>query len=317
MPRETMKLTAQEGPLEERAERLRAALAAADRVMVGAGSGLSTAAGFVYSGARFRRYFADFELKYGFHDMYSGGFYPFPTLEEQWAYWSRYLYVNRYMDAPKPVYGKLLALLRGKDYFVLTTNVDHCFQKAGFDKERLFYTQGDYGLWQCSVPCHRETYPNGEAVRRMVEAQGYVIAEDGTLGLPESVTPKMAVPSELVPYCPRCGKPMSMNLRADGTFVEDAGWYIAEGRYEAFAQAALKGRTLYLELGVGYNTPGIIKYPFWRWTAGNPQAVYACINTGEALCPQEIQERSICLDGDIGQILDRLGPAGEKEEGAG
>ena len=195
--------------------KLREAIKEANAVIIGAGAGFSASAGFVYTGERFDRYFRDFADKYRFHDMYSGGFYPYKTLEEHWAYWSRYIYINRYMDAPKPVYEKLLELVRDKDYFVLTTNVDHCFQKAGFDKQRLFYTQGDYGLWQCSEPCHQATYDNAETVRKMVEAQGFVIAEDGTLTLPEGVTPKMAVPSELVPHCPRCGKPMSMNLRAE------------------------------------------------------------------------------------------------------
>ena len=186
----------------------------ADAVVIGAGAGLSTAAGFTYSGERFDRYFSDFAANYHFSDMYSGGFYSYDMLEEYWAYWSRYIYINRYLDAPKPVYEKLLSLLKGKDYFVLTTNVDHCFQKAGFDKKRLFYTQGDYGLWQCSVPCHKKTYDNEKIVRQMMEQQK-----------------DMKVPSELIPRCPVCGAPMTMNLRADNTFVEDEGWHTASERY--------------------------------------------------------------------------------------
>ena len=285
-------------------ERLKAALQNCNAVVIGAGAGLSTAAGFTYTGERFERYFSDFARKYGIRDMYSGGFYPFPTREEFWAYWSRYIYINRYQDAPKPVYKKLLSLVKSKDYFVLTTNVDHCFQKAGFDKHRLFYTQGDYGLFQCSEPCCQETFYNEETVRSMVAAQGYTIEPDGTLAPPE--TPEMTVPAELVPHCPHCGQPMSMNLRADDTFVEDDGWHRAAERYENFLRTRAGQHILFLELGVGYNTPVIIKYPFWRMTAKNPDAVYACLNQGQVICPEEIERRSICIDGDIGDILARL-----------
>ena len=257
--------------------------------MVGAGAGLSTSAGFVYDGERFKQYFSDFEERYGFHDMYSGGFYPYDTLEEYWAYWSRYILINRYEDAPKPVYGRLLQLVRDKDYFVLTTNVDHCFQKAGFDKGRLFYTQGDYGLWQCSKACHEKTYDNETQVRRMVTEQR-----------------DMKIPSALVPHCPVCGAPMTMNLRCDNSFVQDDGWYAAAGRYEDFIRRHKDMHLLFLELGVGYNTPVIIKYPFWQMTAQNSRAVYACINSGEAVCPQEIRQRAICMDADIGTVLSQL-----------
>jgi NAD-dependent SIR2 family protein deacetylase len=237
------------------AARLRKVLDTADAVVLGAGAGLSTSAGFIYTGERFQAYFRDFAEKYGFQDMYSGGFYPFESPEELWAYWSRYIYVNRYMDPPKPVYDQLLALVRDKDYFVLTTNVDHCFQKAGFDKKRLFYTQGDYGLFQCSEPCCQETYENGDAIRQMVEAQGFVVAQDRTLTLPEGVTPQMTIPAELVPRCPRCGKPMKMNLRSDDKFVEDAGWHLHAGYYTEFLRRHQNAKTLFLELAVGYNTP--------------------------------------------------------------
>ena len=269
--------------------RLRQELDRADAVVIGAGAGLSASAGFTYSGERFEKYFGDFIEKYGFRDMYSGGFYPFETLEEHWAYWSRYIYINRYLDAPKPVYSTLLKLVQDRDYFVLTTNVDHCFQKASFDKHRLFYTQGDYGLWQCSRPCHSKTYDNEEAVRAMLAQQN-----------------SMKIPGELVPHCPVCGAPMSMNLRADGSFVEDSGWHKAARRYEEFLRRHEEMRVLFLELGVGGNTPGIIKYPFWRMTYENPRAVYACVNLGEAWAPKEIAERSVCIDGDIGETLECL-----------
>lgn len=284
---------------------LKQELGTADAVVVGAGAGLSTSAGFTYTGARFHKYFGDFIEKYGFHDMYSGGFYPFDSLEEHWAYWSRYIYINRYMDAPKPVYRELLQLVQKKDYFALTTNVDHQFQKAGFDKDRLFYTQGDYGLWQCSKPCHQKTYDNEAAIRKMAEAQGFKITGQG-LTIPDGVSLAMTVPAELVPHCPVCGAPMSMNLRADDTFVEDDGWHEAAGRYEEFLHCHTGTHILYLELGVGGNTPVIIKYPFWRMTYQNPRAVYACVNLSEAYCPKEIQKRAICIEGDIGTVLNSL-----------
>lgn len=292
--------------MEEKMGRLKQALEQAEAVVIGAGAGLSTAAGFLYAGERFRKYFQDFIVKYGFRDMYSGGFYPFPTLNEHWAYWSRYIYVNRYMDPPSPVYQKLYEIVKDKDYFVLTTNVDHCFQKAGFDKERLYYTQGDYGLFQCSGPCHEKTYDNAETVRAMVEAQGFRIAADGSLYVPDGITPLLEVTDELIPHCPVCGKPMSMNLRADDTFVQDEGWYLAAKRYETFLTQHSGQKVVFLELGVGYNTPGIIKYPFWRMTAENQEAVYACLNRGEAVCPREIESQSVCIDGDIGWVLQQI-----------
>lgn len=290
----------------DKPQALAAALAAADAVVIGAGAGLSTSAGFVYAGERFDRYFSDFGAKYRFNDMYSGGFYPYERLEEHWAYWSRYIYVNRYMDPPEPVYDRLLELVKDKDYFVLTTNVDHCFQKAGFDRRRLFYTQGDYGLFQCSEPCHQETYDNEEAVRAMVLAQGFRLDLRGNLVVPEGAALKTEIPTELVPRCPRCGKPMTMNLRSDNTFVEDEGWHRAAERYAQFLRRHQGMRTVFLELGVGYNTPVIIKYPFWQMTARNPSATYACINYGEAYCPKEIARQSICIDGDIGAVLRQL-----------
>lgn len=220
----------------EKIEQLRGKIENTDTIVIGAGAGLSASAGFTYSGERFQKYFNDFIEKYHFRNMYEGGFYSFDSLEEYWAYWSRYIYINRYMNAPKPVYENLYELVKDKDYFVLTTNVDHCFQKAGFDKYRLFYTQGDYGLFQCSGPCHMSTYENEGTIRKMVEAQGYVIDRNGILILPEGNAPKMTVPTELVPHCPECGRPMSMNLRADNTFVEDEGWHRASKRYADFLQ---------------------------------------------------------------------------------
>ena len=273
----------------EQLERLQTALQDCDAVVIGAGAGLSTSAGFVYTGERFEKYFSDFAQKYGIRDMYSGGFYPFATPEEHWAYWSRYIFINRYQDAPRPVYDDLLKLVQDKDYFVITTNVDHCFQKVGFDKKRLFYTQGDYGLFQCSEPCCQETFDNETVIREMMERQ-----ED------------MKIPTELLPTCPHCGKPLTMNLRSDDKFVEDEGWHSAAERYENFLRTRAGGKILFLELGVGYNTPVIIKYPFWQMTAKNPNATYVCINQGQAVCPQEIERQTICIDADIDTILRKI-----------
>ena len=289
--------------------RLKEEIQNADAIVIGAGAGLSTAAGFTYSGERFERFFSDFEAKYGFHDMYSGGFYPFPTPEEQWAYWSRFIYCNRYMNVDNGTYKCLFELVKGKEYFVITTNVDHQFQKAGFDKNRLFYTQGDYGLFQCSEPCHAQTYDNEEIIKDMIEFQE-----------------NMKIPTELIPRCPKCGKPMSMNLRSDDTFVEDEGWHNAALNYECFlgehmdvfgepteephGSGYCKGlkehdgqHILFLELGVGMNTPGIIKFPFWKMTAKNANAVYACVNFGQAYAPDEIADRAICIDRNIKEVL--------------
>ena len=268
------------------ADSLRRKIQEADAVLVGAGAGLSASAGLTYAGRRFEQGFGDFIARYGFTDMYAAGFYPYPTPEAYWAYWSRHIACNRYDQPPGRPYLDLLELLRGKDFFVLTTNVDHQFQLAGFDKSRLFYTQGDYGLFQCSKPCHAQTYDNERAVRRMVAEQK-----------------DLAVPSELLPRCPVCGAPMAMNLRVDASFVEDAGWHAACGRYEAFLSRHEGTRLLLLELGVGGNTPGIIKYPFWQLAARSPKAFYVTLNLGEALCPREIASRSLCIDGDIGKVL--------------
>lgn len=270
-------------------DRLRQEINTADAIVIGAGAGLSTASGLTYSGERFMRYFADFHNKYGITDIYSGGFYPFSTLEEYWAWWSRHIYYNRYAEPPGKPYTDLLSMVQGKDYFVLTTNVDHQFQLAGFDKRRLFYTQGDYGLWQCSEPCHQATYDNEAAVRQMIDQQ-----QD------------MMIPSALIPRCPKCGKSMTMNLRSDSTFVQDEGWYAAAQRYEQFLQRTEGRHVLFLELGVGGNTPVIIKYPFWQMTWRNPNAVYACVNLGEAIAPKEIMEQSILLDADIAAVLHDL-----------
>ena len=270
-------------------KRLQEEIETADAIVIGAGSGLSAAAGLTYEGERFQKYFSDFAAKYPIRDIYSGGFYAFSNLEEHWAWWSRHIYYNRYVDAPKPVYKDLLKLVNSKDYFVLTTNVDHQFQRAGFDKKRLFYTQGDYGLFQCSEPCCRETFDNEGIVKEMIEKQR-----------------NMRIPTDLIPYCPHCGKPLTVNLRCDDTFVQDGGWYQAQSRYQDFLRCHEGLHILFFELGVGANTPVIIKYPFWRMTAQNKQATYVSINFGEAICPNEIKKQAICINGDIGGVLEQI-----------
>ena len=270
----------------DKIKKLKKDIDSTDAILIGAGAGMSTSAGLTYSGERFYRFFSDFHKKYGINDIYSGGFYPYDTPQEYWAWWSRHIYYNRYdIPAGKP-YTDLLDLVKDKDYFVLTTNVDHQFQIAGFDKHRLFYTQGDYGLFQCSKPCSQKTYDNEAAVRKMVAAQR-----------------AMRIPTELIPKCPVCGAPMTVNLRSDMTFVQDEGWYAAAGRYEDYLRRHENSHILLIELGVGMNTPVIIKYPFWQMTANNKDATYVCINRSEAYCPEDIADRSICIDADIGKTI--------------
>lgn len=269
--------------------KLREVLDNTDTIIIGAGAGMSASAGFSYSGERFEKYFSDFKQHYGIKDMYSGGFYSYETLEEYWAWWSRHIYINRYDVPVGEPYKNLLKLVQDKDYFVITTNVDHQFQFAGFDKQRLFYTQGDYGLWQCSKVCHQKTYDNESEVRKMISKQK-----------------DFKIPTELIPKCPVCNAPMIMNLRCDDTFVQDEGWYAACSRYNAFIRRNKGKHIVFLELGVGGNTPAIIKYPFWQMTHQNHNAIYACINYNESYCPEEIEKQSICIDGDINDMLHEL-----------
>ena len=271
---EHFRKTKEPEPIEARIQRLKTALQDADAVIIGAGAGLSAAAGYTYAGARFERHSGTSSRNTASRTCIPAAFIPLPRSGNT-----------------------------GRGGAVLTTNVDHCFQRAGFDKQRLFYTQGDYGLWQCSRPCHDETYDNEETVHQMLLAQGFAITENGELETPDWCEIQMAVPTELVPRCPRCGRPMTMNLCADDTFVEDAGWQQASGRYQEFLRAHEGQRLVYWEIGVGYNTPVIIKYPFWRRTAQNPNATYVCMSRSHADCPDEIRGRSICLAGDAHEIL--------------
>ena len=274
---------------ENEIKKLQEAIHTADAILIGAGAGLSTAAGLAYSGERFHRLFGDFEKKYGITDMYTGGFFPFPTEEERWAWWSRHIWYNRYTDAPKPVYQQLLSIVKDKDYFVLTTNVDHQFQRAGFDKNRLFYTQGDYGLLQCTKPCCQKTWDNEEQVREMVEKQK-----------------DMRIPTELIPRCPNCGRLMTTNLRADDKFVEDEGWYEAAKRYDEFTKKVQGQKLLLLELGVGMNTPGIIKIPFLKMAMNDDKITYACIGLDDVWIPDETKDRSIGISADISDVISQI-----------
>lgn len=294
------------GSRGEAAARLKNEIETADAIVIGAGAGLSTAAGFRYDGERFEKWFSDFSRAYGVRDMYSGGFYPYPSKEITWAFFARNIYVNRYLDPPKPVYEELYALVKDKDYFVITTNVDHCFQKAGFDKTRLFYTQGDYGLFQSTDPANRKTYDNEEWVGRAMEAQGFLRNEKGLFEAPQNGGVKMEIPTELLPKCPDDGRDFTMNLRSDDSFVEDEGWHRASAAYSDFLKRHRGLHVLFLEIGVGMNTPVIVKYPFWQMTSENPKAVYACLNFSEAYCPQQIEKRSICMEGDCADIISRL-----------
>ena len=273
----------------DKIKRLQEVIFKADAILIGAGAGLSTSAGLSHAGKRFDKYFSDFKEKYGIKDMYSGGFYPFESMEEYWAWWSRHIWWNRYETETNNTYSNLLSLVSDKDYFVITTNVDHQFQISDFDKKRLYYTQGDYGLFQCTKPCCQKTYDNKEMVEKMMHRQK-----------------NMKIPTELIPYCPACGRPMTVNLRCDDTFVQDEGWYMAKQRYDDFVRRHKNLNILYLELGVGSNTPVWIKYPFWKFTAENPNATYACLNVLEAVAPSEISKQSICLDADICRVMNDL-----------
>jgi len=295
------KLVRGKGTREENLKRLKEAIDNSDAIVVGAGAGVSTSAGLTYGGERFMRYFGDFFETYGITDMYSGGFYDFPEPEIKWAWWSRHIYYNRYVDPPRPVYDMLLRILKDREYFVVTTNVDHQFQRAGFDKKRLFCTQGDYGLFQTEDGKNGRTYDNEGIVMKMMESQGFVRDGSGVFQIPGSGI-SMRVGSELIPKDDD-GNLLTMNLRSDDTFCEDIGWRKASAAYSDFLRRHDGQKVLYLEMGVGLNTPIIIKYPFWYRTWRSPKASYACLNCGETFCPKEIADRSICLDGDVAGVL--------------
>ena len=293
--------------LNDRIKKTKALFESADYVLIGAGAGLSTAGGFEYSGENFERYFSDFGEKFGFKDMYSGGFYPYKTLEEKWAFWSRYIYVNRYMNqTANPLYKSLFELVKDKNYFVITTNVDHQFQLSGFDKNKIFYMQGDYGLFQCEVPCHNKTYDNKDLVFKMLLSQNFLEKTQNGYKITNKSMWKMQIDSNLIPKCPVCGRNMTMNLRADDTFIQDDGWEKHAKLYEDFLEKAKDKKLLLMEFGVGYNTPIIIKYPFERMTYQNENTNLIRFNKDYAICSKEISNKTILFDESIETILNKL-----------
>ncbi|MBE6489409.1 MAG: Sir2 silent information regulator family NAD-dependent deacetylase [Methanobrevibacter sp.] len=260
----------------------------ADYILVGAGAGLSTAAGIEYTGKRFERYFKDFIEEYNFTDMYSSGFYPFETSEEKWAYWALHIFANRYDVGKTEVYQKLLKLIEDKDYFILTTNVESQFWINGFDDERIFATQGDYGLLQCSVPCHDKLYPNKNQVFEWVEK-----------------TRDFKIPTELIPKCPVCGAEMDLNLRKDNLFVEDEKWHQMNKRYSDYLNHVDENKNIvFLELGVGFNTPGIIRYPFEQMTYSYPNTTLIRLNKDYPQPIPENKDKTIGFDEEISEIFD-------------
>ena len=275
--------------LEEKYAGVRALLRDADAVIIGAGAGLSTAAGIEYFGPRFIENFSDFIARYGMTDMYSSSFYPFETEEEKWAYWSRHIRMNRY-DAPvgEP-YRQLLRLVKEKTYFVITTNVDAQFYKAGFDPQRIWAVQGDYGKLQCARGCHETLYDNRDLIMEMCEKQ-----ED------------CRIPSKLVPRCPRCGESMEINIRKDEYFVQDGQWYAERGRYVDFLEENRRKKVVFLELGVGFNTPTIIRFPFEQMTADWPRAALVRIGRSRADIPLRLRDKGVSLDGGIKPALDAI-----------
>lgn len=269
-----------------RLDKAKKAIDEADYIIIGAGAGLSTAAGIDYTGERFEKYFKDFIEEYGFTDMYSSGFYPFESQEEKWAYWARHVFANRYDVGKTSVYQKLLKLVEDKEYFVLTTNVEHQFWINGFDDERIFATQGDYGLLQCEKACHDRLYPNKEQVFEWVEK-----------------TENFRIPSDLVPKCPVCGGNMDLNLRKDSYFVEDAKWHEMNKNYYDFLDN-IDGKFVFLEIGVGFNTPGIIRYPFEQMTYNNSEATLIRLNLDYPQAIPENKDNTISFDENVEEILD-------------
>ena len=294
------------GTYEENIASLKRTIQQADAVVIGAGDGLSQGAGLIYNGDIFDEYFKDFQKKYGVSDMYSGGFYPFEKPEIYWAWWARYIYCNRYMPIGKQTYRKLLNLVQDKEYFVITTNADHLFRKAGFDTKRLFFSQGDYGRFQSVVSQVQKTFPNRNWVMEAMEAQGFIKNKQGHFQPPRHAKLNMEIPSELIPKNPFDGSDVRIHLRWDENFVQDHGWQESSQAYGKYLKKYKDKNILYLEIGVGPNTPVIIKYPFWALTIQNPKATYANINLEQAFCPKQIVDRSICIQADAKQVIEDL-----------
>lgn len=264
----------------------------ADAILIGAGAGLSTAAGLVYSGKRFTDNFQEYIDKYGsryMSDMYSSGFYPFKKEEEKWGYWAKHAYINRIEPEGLPVYKQLYELVKNKSRFVLTTNVDHQFQKSGFSEKEVFATQGDYGRIQCARGCHQKTYDAIESFKQMVQ-----------------VTKECEIPSYMVPKCPVCGGKMTMNLRCDQYFVEDDFWHEQDAKFGEFLTDNMNKNLVLLELGVGFNTPTIIRFPFENLVRENKNISLIRLNLDEAVVPESFGKRAIGINEDIGKVLSDL-----------
>ena len=267
-----------------------------DCVIIGAGAGASTAAGIQYGGKRFTDNFAEFIKKYGEYymtDMYAAGFYPYPSEEAKWGYWSKHALMNRFDPPALPLYTELYDIVKNKEYFVLTTNVDHQFYKAGFDEKRIFATQGDYGKIQCQKACHPKTYDAKDLFRKMDKARRDCL-----------------IPSELVPKCPVCGGNMAMNLRCDNYFVEDEAWHEAADRYAGFLEQHKDKKVVLLELGVGFNTPIIIRFPFEKMVRENSSYSLIRLNMDEAVVPESFGERAIGIGGDMAKAITDIRGAG-------
>lgn len=274
---------------DQRVERAGKAIHEADYLLIGAGAGLSSAAGLEYIGKRFEDNFQPFILKYKFRDLYSSSFYPFKTEEERWAYWAKHISLNRYETPATQLYMELLKLTKGKEYFIITTNVEHQFHKAGFPAPQIFAVQGDYGYLQCEKACHKKLYYNEGIVAEMI-----------------GQTNDCKIPSALVPWCPVCGGKMDVNLRKDNFFVEDNEWNAANKQYNAFIQKTTGEKIVFLELGVGFNTPGIIRYPFEQMTWQNSNAVLIRINKNHPTGPVENENKTISFTEDMANAVKGL-----------
>jgi len=260
-----------------------------DAILIGAGAGLSIAAGIAYSGTRFTNNFADYIERYKLTDMYSASFYPFHTLEEKWGYFSRHIKFNRFDAKIGKVYTDILNLVKDKNYFVITTNVDSQFFRAGFHSQRVFATQGDYGKFQCKIACHDELYDNEDVITQMVEKQA-----------------DCHIPSSLVPYCPVCGGNMVSHLRIDANFIENADWKKTRERYVNFIQQSLGKQFVLLELGVGFNTPGIIRWPMEQIAMNYEKSALIRVNKEHVQPTYDIQDKSLLIENDITEFIEKL-----------
>ena len=265
------------------------AIKQADYIIIGAGSGLSTAAGLLYSGEKFEKDFREFIEKYHFDNLYSASFYEFKTQEEKWAFFAKMIKLNRYNEKPLKLYQELYEIVKNKEYFVLSTNVDGQFYNSGFDKDKIFEVQGDYSYLQCENACHNKLYNNKELVEKWLRN-----------------TKNCKIPSDLVMKCPVCGGNMDMNLRKDANFVQDENWYRQSEKYEDFLSRSKGKNVVLLEIGVGFNTPGIIRFPFERMTAISEKTTLIRINKDYPNPMLEIENKTISFDEDTNKIIEDL-----------